>query len=221
MGKTRAGGQSAKRFERKREGQKEAFFRTVGERVERAFLEGGGEATEGSEGAERAGDAPEPTVDGLVVGGTTVTVEEFLDGDYLDHRLRDRIVGGSFAVEYASEQGLRQLVEKAEDDLEAAGREEVRAALDRFFSGLEADAADDESPPVTYGREAVDEALQYDAVETALVAEGVDGETASEIERRATEAGGECLVVPTGFERGEQFAAAFDGIGAVLRFPID
>jgi len=38
-----------------------------------------------------------------------------------------------------------------------------------------------------------------------------------------TESGGNygLLVVPTGSERGEQFAAAFGGIGAVLRVPID
>lgn len=75
-------------------------------------------------------------------------------------------------------------------------------------------------PAVAYG-EAVDEALEYDAVETALVSEALDGETASAIERRVTDAGGECLVVPTAVERGEEFATTFGGAGAVLRFPIE
>lgn len=219
---TRATSDSDERFERDRNQLKTEFFEAVADRAERAFLEGGGEESDGSDAAESAGDAPEPTVDALAVGGSSVTVEQFLDGDYLDHRLRDRTVEGDFAVEDASEEGLRQLAEKAEEELTAAEREELEAALDRFFAGLEADDPEEsEVSAVTYGLEAVDEALEYDAVETALVSTELDDETASEIERRASEAGGKCLVVPTTVERGEEFAGEFGGVGAVLRFPIE
>jgi len=42
-----------------------------------------------------------------------------------------------------------------------------------------------------------------------------------ELRERATEEGGDCLVVPADFERGGQFRDGFGGVGAVLRFPID
>lgn len=217
-GKTKAGGQSADRFERERERQKEEFFEEVADEAERTFLsERAGEM----EGAGKSGSEDESgtlEIDGLVLGGTAVTVDSFRESDALDHRLRDAVVGDPVAVEYASEQGLRQLARKAGDRIEDEERRRAREALDRFFEAL--DAGDDEGE-VVYGSEATDEALTYDAVETALVSESLPVETVRDIADRTTDAGGECVVIPTDFERGERFAEAFGGIGALLRFPVE
>ena len=208
-GKTKAGGQSADRFERERERQKEEFFERVADEAERTFL-GENEAVDGeSEGLE---------IDGLLLGGTTVTVDSFRESDALDHRLRDAVVGDPVAVEYASEQGLRQLARKAGDRIEDEERRRAREALDRFFDALEAGDDEDE---VVYGQEATDEALTYDAVEIALVAESLPVEQVRDVADRTTDAGGECVVVPTDFERGQRFAEAFGGVGALLRFPVE
>ncbi|MFB6165299.1 MAG: Vms1/Ankzf1 family peptidyl-tRNA hydrolase [Haloarculaceae archaeon] len=196
MGKTKAGGQSADRFERRREQQKESFFSDVAEAAERAFL---GE------------DSPEA----VVLGGTEVTADEFRRGEYLDHRLRDLLVEHTYAVEYASEQGLAQLAERARDDLDAAGTEAAREALDRLFAGL-----DREDEPVVYGRAETERALEYGAVETTLLAESLPVETVQELRDRTEGEGGDCLVVPTADERGTQFADAFGGVGALLRYPL-
>ncbi|RDI72306.1 Vms1/Ankzf1 family peptidyl-tRNA hydrolase [Halopelagius longus] len=204
MGKTKAGGQSADRFERDRARQKEEFFDDVAAEAERAFLEDG------------AGEDGAPTVDGLLVGGTTVTVEEFEDGDHLDHRLRDAVVGGTFSVEYATEQGLTQLAEKGRDAMDDAEGEEVREALERFRDGLR-DDGDDE---VAYGEEEVERALEFDAVETLLVSGARPVEDLREYEERVTEAGGEFVAVPPDTEDGARFAEAF-GVAAVLRFPVE
>ena len=213
-GKTRAGGQSADRFERRREEQKAEFFETVGEAAARAFLDRD-PAAEGTaaDGRGSAADA-EPTVDGLLLGGTTVTVDEFREAGVLDHRLDDLVVGGTVPVEYASEQGLRQLVDKGRERL-GDGDRAMRDALDRFLSGV--GGGDDE---VVYGREETAEALEYGAVETLLVADAEPGETIGDLGERATEQGGECVVVPGDFERGERFREAF-GVGALLRFPLE
>lgn len=194
-GKSSAGGQSADRFERERKRQKEAFFGTVAEEAKRAFL----------------GDEP---VESLVLGGTTVTVDEFRRGEYLDHRLADRLAGDTFAVEYATEQGLRQLADEASEALEERDRSEARAALDRFFDGL----GDEE---VAYGPDEVEDALEYDAVETALLSTALRGSVVHELGERSTKQGGDPVIVPDDFEDGRRFAEAFDGVGAILRFPIE
>jgi len=214
MGKTKAGGQSADRFERDRERQKEEFFEEVAEEAKRAFLyeAGSDDADEGDE------------IDGLLLGGTTVTVEDFREGDHLDHRLRDRLVGDSVAVEYASEQGLHQLVEKASDRIEDEERGETRETLDRFFEALHESSGTEDgnsAEPVVYGREEVERALDYDAVETLLVSEALPVEDVRDLREEVSNEGGDCRVVSTDFDRGKQFSEAFGGVAAILRFPIE
>jgi peptide chain release factor subunit 1 len=174
---------------------KEGFFDDVADAAERAFL----------------GEDP---VDELLVGGTEITVEEFTGDDRLDHRLRDRIAG-TYTVEYASEQGLRQLVDRAEDHLTEAEDRPAREALDRFFERV------DDGEEVVYGREEVDRALEFDAVDTLLVSESVPAEETGELIERAEEIEADHVIVPTDLERGEQFEQAFGGYGALLRFEID
>jgi len=208
MGKTKAGGQSADRFERDRERQKEEFFETVAGEAERAFL--------GEHDAESA--SAEATVEGLFLGGTTVTVDDFRAGDHLDHRLREKLVD-TVSVEYASEQGLRELAQKAADRIEDAERRAMADSLDRFFDALH--DGDGGSDDVVYGREDVEDALEYGAVETLLISGDEPTAAIRDLQERATEEGGDCLVVPADFERGVQFREGFGGVGAVLRFPID
>ncbi|WP_225332665.1 Vms1/Ankzf1 family peptidyl-tRNA hydrolase [Halomicrobium urmianum] len=216
MGKTNAGGQSAQRFERERRRQKEEFFDEVGEEVGREFLDGrsGADEARGDAAESGDGDGDGLPIDGLLVGGTTVTVDDFLDGDHLDYRLGDA-VAGQYAVEYASERGLHQLVERARDELEAAEGRPARDALDDFFSALE-----DDGEPVAYGPEETCEALEYGAVDTVLVSETLPAEDVREYEQAAEEEGGDLVVIPTGFDRGARFESAFGGVGALLRFKI-
>lgn len=195
MGQSRAGGQSAKRFERERRRQRREFFGEVAAAAREAFL----------------GEDP---VGALAVGGTLGTAESFASGDYLDHRLRDRLVG-TYAVEYAGVQGLQGLVEAARDDLLDAARRESRERLDEFFTRLK------EGDPVAYGTDHVERAAEYGAVETALVAASVPRDRRADLEAAVTDQGGTLLVVPADTERGEQFARAFDGVGALLRFPVE
>ena len=198
MGKTRPGGQSAQRFARDRQRQKEEFFGEVAEEAERAFIDG-----------------DDLAVDGLFVGATTVTVDEFTGGEYLDHRLRDAVVG-TFSVEYASEQGLRQLAEKGSEATEDAEREAVREALARFREALR----DEDAGAVEYGEDDVGRALEYGAVETLLVSGDRPVAAVHEYEERTEEKDDEVVVVPPNTGDGERFAETF-GVAAILRFSID
>jgi peptide chain release factor subunit 1 len=217
MGKTKAGGQSADRFERDRERQKHEFFQEVADEAERALLGDGagdsGEADGDETTADDGHDEDDATVDGLVLGGTTVTVDEFRDGDYLDYRLADRVVG-TFPVEYASEQGLRQLADRAQETVADDETRREREALDRFLDGVTGDE-------VVYGRDATLDALDYGAVETTLVSAALDADDRRDLAARTDDEGGDLVVVGDGFERGRRFREAFGGVGALLRFPVE
>ncbi|QLC33553.1 single-stranded DNA-binding protein [Halarchaeum sp. CBA1220] len=189
-GKTRAGGQSADRFRRRREERKREFFASVGEAAGREF------------------DDP----DALALGGTHVTVEAFRDGDYLPAELAAR-VAGTYAVEYAGERGLERLAAAANGDV-GETHERAQRALSEFFSRLP-------DGDVTYGEERVGEALDYGAVDRLLVAADVDAATRELYAERADEEGGDVVVVPERVEGGARFARAFDGVGALLRFPVE
>ncbi|MEE6210990.1 Vms1/Ankzf1 family peptidyl-tRNA hydrolase [Salarchaeum sp. III] len=130
-GKTRAGGQSADRFRRRREERKREFFESIADATERAF------------------DDP----DAVVLGGTHVTVEAFRDGDYLPTRLEDR-VAGTYAVEHAGKRGLEQLASKARGDVtdaHADARNAISAFFDRLPDGEVVYGAESVDDALTYG----------------------------------------------------------------------
>lgn len=196
MGKTRAGGQSSQRFARERERQKHEFFEKVADAAHSAFVE------------------PE-TVDGILLGGSTITRNEFADNDYLDHRLRNRTLG-EFSIEYATEQGLAQLVERGEAAILDADRREARDLLDEFYKRLGgSDGA------VAYGLDEIEQAIEYGAVDSLALSENLPTERIREYEQQVEQQGGEAVVVSTDFERGEQLMSVFDGMAAILRFPIN
>jgi len=195
MGKTRAGGQSSQRFARERERQKHEFFQSVGRAATDAFSN------------------PDGVVTGVVVGGTLGTAKEFTTGDYLDHRLKDRLLG-TYSVEYATEQGLEELVTKAEAELLDADHREEREALEAFFTGLR------DGDTVTYGRAEVATAVEYGAVETALLGVTIPRDEREDLAKAVADQGGDVLVIDAETERGAQFAENFGGVGALLRFPV-
>ncbi|SEO29746.1 peptide chain release factor 1 [Halogranum amylolyticum] len=207
--KQAAEGGKEDRFEGRSQERKAEFFETVGDVLSRTFLE--------AEHGESETDAPahdDVSIAGLVLGGSEVIVEEFRKGDHLPDRLADVTVG-SFSVEYGSEAGLRRLVDAAEE-ADALDTTDARAALDRFLDAL---AADDES--AVGGRDDVDEALEYGAVETLLLSESLPAEDAQTLRARAEEKEATCVVVPEALDRAERLQAGFDGVGAVLRFDVE
>lgn len=197
MGKTRAGGQSARRFERERERQEHEFFREVGGIANEALV----------------GDGDE-TVTGLAVGGTLATAKRFVANDYLDRRLEDRLLG-TYAVEYANVQGLHRLVDRAAAQLLDTEQRAGREHLEEFHTRLRGGG------PVAYGDDEVGRAIEFGAVDTVLVASTVPRDRRRELETAVSDQGGECYVIPSDTERGSRFADAFGGVGALLRFPVN
>jgi peptide chain release factor subunit 1 len=200
MGKHRAGGQSAQRFERDRKRQLDQFFTQVGDLATDVFIIG-----------------DDLDVDGLVIGGTTITIDAFRKGGYLDHRLQSALLG-TYSVDYSGEQGLTQLVERASPTLADADLAAERDAMDRFQQGLAGQA---DAPPVTYGVDAVDRACSFGAVDQLLIAETIDTERSDVLTEAVREQGGDVLFISTGFEAGQRLADVFGGVAALLRFDVE
>lgn len=208
-------GYSEGSYEREDDRRAEAFFDRVADAAAETFLADPAATEASPEAAERTGDGDGAAVAGLLVGGTSDSAEQFLADDRLDYRLEERLLADPIPVENVSREGLEQLADRGREDVEAASRERVADALDRFYSGVETDE------PVASGPEEVDRALEFEAVETLLVTDDLPVERRHGFERRAAETGGESLAVSEDVEGGERLEEEFDGVAALLRYPID
>lgn len=207
--KQAAAGRTEDRFEGRSDERRDEFFDEVGEAAARAFLDGDGHRVDPDEPPEQELSS----VSGLLLGGSGVMVERFRNGHHLPDPFEDA-VAGVFDVDYAAEQGLRQLVDTAEA-ADALATTEAREALGQFFDTL--DARDDLA---VGGPADVEEALEHEAVERLLIADSYPPEAVRGFETRVQQQGGEAVVVPADLDRAERLRNAFDGVGALLRFPV-
>lgn len=112
-GKTRKGGQSARRYERGREMELTYFFNRVAEHVTRIFI-------------------TDHNVNGIIVGGPGPTKDNFLKGGYLDYRLQKNIIE-VLDTSYSGREGVREMVEKASEKLENVRLLEEKKLVQRFL----------------------------------------------------------------------------------------
>ena len=148
-GKTRAGGQSARRFERLREMRLQEYFRRVGEHANKIFLS-------------------IKDLKGLIIGGPGPTKYDFEKGDYLNYMLKDKIID-IVDTSYVDEQGVKEVVEKAPEIMRKVRYIEEREIVQRFLYEVGHDTGF-----ATYGEEEVRKALEAGAVKTLLLSEGLD-----------------------------------------------
>jgi peptide chain release factor subunit 1 len=148
-GKTRAGGQSARRFERLREMRLQEYFRRVGEHANEVFL-------------------PIENLKGIIIGGPGPTKYDFEKGDYLNYQLKEKVID-IVDTAYVDEQGVKEVVDKAPDIMRKIRYIEERQIMQRFLYEIGHDTG-----LATYGEEAVRKALEAGAVQTLLLSEGLD-----------------------------------------------
>ncbi|UCB61589.1 MAG: peptide chain release factor 1 [Candidatus Bathyarchaeota archaeon] len=148
-GKMRAGGQSARRFERQREAKILEFFNRVGEYTSEIFL--------GVEGLK-----------GIIVAGPGPIKNDFLKGDYLHYQLKDRILA-TLDTAYTGEQGVKEVVEKAPEIMRRVRYVEERALMQKFLYEVGHDTG-----LATYGEREVRRALKMGAVGTLIVSDALD-----------------------------------------------
>ena len=148
-GKTRKGGQSARRYERGREMELTYYFNRVGEHATRVFIDNN-------------------KVTGLLVGGPGPTKDEFLKGGYLHYELQKKILA-VLDLGYSGREGVRELVEKGSDVLKDVRLIEEKRLVQKFLAEVNKQAG-----LAVYGLPRVMDALQKASAEVVLVSDDLD-----------------------------------------------
>jgi len=112
-----AGGWSQRRFERIREEKVHEFFKKFGDAANKSLLPHLSE------------------LKGIIIGGPGDARELFEQGNYLDYRLKSKILA-NMPLSYSGEGGLRELIEKSMDVLKGAALVEEKEAVDKIFRTL-------------------------------------------------------------------------------------
>jgi peptide chain release factor subunit 1 len=149
-GKHRAGGQSARRFERLREVEVKAYYKRVGEHANGLYLR-------------------LPDLKGIIIGGPGPTKYDFKRGDYLQYALKERVLA-TVDTSYTGDAGLKEVVDKSTDILREVRYIQERKVVQAFLYELGHDTG-----LVTYGEREVRKALQNGTVTTLLVSEDYEG----------------------------------------------
>jgi peptide chain release factor subunit 1 len=148
-GKTRAGGQSARRYERLRDMQLNEYFTRVGGHANDIFL-------------------PIDTLKGIILAGPGPTKYDFEKGDYLNYQLKNKIID-TIDTAYVEEQGVKEVVEKAPEIMRKVRYIEEKQLMQQFLYEIGHDTG-----MITYGEAEVRRALEAGAVRTLLISENVD-----------------------------------------------
>jgi len=147
-GKHRAGGQSARRYERLREMELGFYFDRIAEHAKSVFID-------------------EYKVEGLIVAGPGPTKDDFLKNGYLDYRLQNNVLA-VIDTSYAGSEGVREAVDKAQDILQEYRLVEERKLVQRLLAEVHS-----EKGLVTYGLNDVINALKAGAVDMVLVTDNM------------------------------------------------
>ncbi len=193
-GKHRAGGQSARRFERIIDEQSHDFKKRAAEAVEQVFL-------------------PElGNLRGIIVGGPAIVKDDFVEGDFLHHELRKKIVAIK-DITYTDESGIRELINAAQDDLSSVALVRQKMLMQKFMKRLIGDGL------CAYGAD-VEKALALGAVDTLLLSETLPEDEVDRLYEQAQALGSKVEIVSKDFEEGFQLSNTFGGKAALLRFKI-
>lgn len=194
-GKTKAGGQSAQRFERITEDLVKDFFKRISHEMKNEFFDN-------------------EKLKGILVGGPMPTKDDFLDNGYLPDKLQQKVIG-RIDLGGSDESGIRELVQKSGEVLANQEITRERNLLEDFFGRLGKD------PSTTlYKEEEVRKALSYGAVQTLLLSKTLDKAKYKELEKLAEDTGATVEGISDDTDEGKQFKD-LSGIGAVLRFKVE
>jgi peptide chain release factor subunit 1 len=193
-GKFRAGGQSAQRFARLREGAAKDHYKKVAEYVKEQFLK--------LEGLK-----------GIIVGGPGPTKYDFVEGGYITNDVKKKIIAIK-DLSYTGDFGLQELLDKSQDVLaneEIAAEKEVMA---RFFNLLSTKPG-----LASYGHEETKKNLEIGAVDILLLSEELDDKEIEEFENIAKTVGTDVNIISTETREGVQLKE-IGKIAAILRYEI-
>ena len=194
-GKFKAGGQSAQRFARQREGAAKDHFKKIAEYMKEQFLPLGN------------------NLKGIIVGGPGTTVQDFINKDYITGDVKKKIIGTK-DLSYTGDFGLQELLEKSEDLLAEEEVIQEKKAMNIFFKEFR-----DNPNKITYGEKEVEKALEMNAVDTLFISESIPEDKIFDFEEKAEVGGATVKIISTETREGVQLRD-IGGIAAILRFEI-
>ncbi len=145
-GKHRAGGQSARRFERIREQAMNDYFRRVGAHAWELLGKVSG-------------------LKGIIIGGPGPTKYDFVEGDYLNYMLKEKILT-TIDTSYVGEQGVEEIISKSQDVLRGVRYLEEKRFVQKFLYEIGHDTG-----LGIYGETQVRKYLNTGLVDTLLLSE--------------------------------------------------
>ncbi|MBD3164337.1 peptide chain release factor 1 [Candidatus Woesearchaeota archaeon] len=193
-GKFRAGGQSAPRFARLRDGAAKDHYKKVADYAKEQFL--------GKKGLK-----------GIIVGGPGPTKYDFVEGGYLTNELRKKIIAIK-DLSYTGDFGMEELLQKSDDVLASEDVAEEKKLMGEFFDKLAKNPA-----IVAYGENDTLKKLKLGAVDRLLISDGLDEQKIDEFEKEAKKVGTELLIVSTETREGVQLKE-MGGIAGILRYEV-
>ena len=146
-GKHKAGGQSQRRFDRVIDLAAHEFKKRIGEHMNDDFLD------------------LKDDLKGIIVGGPGFTKEEFIQGDYLQYELKNKIIA-TVDTSYTGEPGIREVIDKSADILDNLDVMHEKNQVQRFLKELKEDEG-----LCSYGEKEVRNNLIMGAVDTLLLSE--------------------------------------------------
>lgn len=193
-GKMKAGGQSALRFARLREGATKEHYKKIAEYMKEEFLK--------LEGLK-----------GIIIGGPGVTINDFIGHDYLTGELKKKIIGTK-DLSYTEEFGLQELLEKSEDILAAEEVSQEKQIVSKFLTLLATKPG-----MVSYGKAQVMEVLKMGVVDILLLSESLDDSEIEEFEKEAEKVGSSVRIISEETREGVQLRD-LGKVAAILRYEI-
>ncbi|MEM4396257.1 MAG: peptide chain release factor aRF-1 [Candidatus Woesearchaeota archaeon] len=192
-GKSKAGGQSAQRFARLREGALLHFFKEGADAMKETFL---------------------PMLDqlkGILLGGPGPTKYDFLDEGQILDPIKQKIIAVK-DITYTDEYGLEELVNASEDVLKNEEFMREKLAMNEFFTKLAK-----EPQKVEYGYDAVLQRLYEIRVEKLFIHEDLEKEKIDALLEAAKTGSPEIIPISSEVKEGAQLKQ-FGGVAAILRY---
>ncbi len=149
-GKSRAGGQSARRFERIREQVTNDYYKRVGEHFNEMMLK-------------------IPDLKGIIIGGPGPTKYVWTEGDYLQYMLKKKVLS-IIDTSYSSEAGVEEVVEKSNEVLKGVRYNEEKQLVQKFLYEL-----GHETHKAVFGEKDVQKYLENGIVDMLLISEKLEG----------------------------------------------
>jgi len=150
-GKSRAGGQSARRFERIREQVTNDYYKRVGQHFNEIMSQ-------------------IPDLKGIIIGGPGPTKYVWAEGEYIQYMLKKKILS-LIDTGYTSEAGVEEVVEKSNDILKGVRYNDEKQLVQKFLYEI-----GHETGKAAFGEKDIQKYLEKGVVDTLLISESLQGE---------------------------------------------